>query len=57
MTMTDMILRINDALRSRDTSDLEVLTSYVDGLLICEKERGAILALIETSWETIEELS
>lgn len=54
MTTSDMILRINDAIRSGDQLDLETLANQVEDLLIGETERTAWLALIETASEAIE---
>lgn len=53
MTTSDMILRINDAIRSGDQLDLETLANQVENLLIGETERMAWLALIETASEAI----
>lgn len=54
MTNTDIILRINDAIRTGDQLDLENLLHQINDLLIEETERAAWLALIETASESID---
>lgn len=54
MTTTDIILRINDAIRTGDQLDLENLSHTVRGLMIEDTLRGAWLALIETASESID---
>jgi hypothetical protein len=54
MTTTDIILRINDAIRSGDQLDLETLANQISDLLIEETLRDAWLALIETASESID---
>jgi hypothetical protein len=54
MTSTDMILRINDALRNGDVADLFKMAEMVDGLMMAEEEKAAWQALIETSIDTLE---
>ena len=53
MTNTDIILRINDAIRSGDLDDLETLIQIVNGLMIEETALDAWLALIETAQDAI----
>lgn len=53
MTTTDMLNRINDALRSGDDDDLHTLADQIRGLLIDATEAACWLALIETAIETI----
>jgi hypothetical protein len=53
MTTTDIILRINDAIRTGDQLDLENLSHTVWGLMIEDTLRTAWLALIETASESI----
>lgn len=53
MTTTDIILRINDAIRTGDQLDLETLANQISDLLIEDTERDAWLALIETASESI----
>lgn len=54
MTTTDIILRINDAIRTGDQLDLETLANQISDLLIEDTLRDAWLALIETASESIE---
>lgn len=54
MTITDIILRINDAIRNGDQLDLENLRHLVWDLMIEERQRNAWLALIETASESID---
>lgn len=54
MTTTDMLNRVNDAIRSGDQNDLDVLAAYIDGLMIEESLRAAWLALIETAQQVLE---
>lgn len=54
MTTTDIVLRINDAIRTNDQRDLITLATQIDNLLIEDTMRGAWLALIETATEAIE---
>jgi hypothetical protein len=54
MNTTDIILRINDAIRSGDQMDLDALAGQVSDLLMDETQRNAWLALIETVLENIE---
>jgi hypothetical protein len=53
MTTTDIVLRINDAIRSADPSDLYDLSAAVSDLLIEQTAIDAWLALIETACESI----
>jgi len=53
MTNTDMILRINDAIRTGDLDDLETLIQQVNNLMIEETAEDAWLALIETAQDAI----
>lgn len=53
MTTTDMILRINDAIRSNDLDDLDALTEQVNNLMIEETAHDAWLALIETAQDAL----
>ena len=54
MTTTDIILRINDAIRTGDQLDLETLANQISDLLIEDTLRDAWLALIETASESID---
>ena len=54
MTTTDIILRINDAIRTGDQLDLEVLANTISDLLIEDTLRDAWLALIETASASID---
>ncbi len=54
MTTTDIILRINDAIRSGDQDDLDTLATQINELLIEETLRDAWIALIETASESID---
>jgi hypothetical protein len=54
MTTTDIILRINDAMRDGDTHDLERLAATIRDLLMEERQQQAWLALIESAAELIE---
>ena len=54
MTTTDMLNRINDALRTGDQLDLESLANQVGDLLMEESAKDAWLALIETASETLD---
>ena len=54
MTTTDIILRINDAIRTGDQLDLETLANQISDLLIEDTIRDAWLALIETASESID---
>ena len=54
MTTTDIILRINDAIRTGDQLDLENLANQISDLLIEDTLRDAWLALIETASESID---
>ena len=54
MTNTDIILRINDAIRNGDQLDLEVLGNTVADLMIEDTMQAAWLALIETASESID---
>lgn len=54
MTNTDIILRINDAIRNGDQLDLEDLANTISDLLIEDTLRDAWLALIETASESID---
>lgn len=54
MTATDIILRINDAIRTGDQLDLETLANQISDLLIEDTLRTAWLALIETASESID---
>ena len=54
MTITDIILRINDAIRNGDQLDLENLRHLVWDLMIEDAQRNAWLALIETASESID---
>lgn len=54
MTTTDIILRINDAIRNGDQLDLENLSHTVWDLMIEDTLRTAWLALIETASESID---
>jgi hypothetical protein len=54
MTTTDIVLRINEALRTGDQLDLENLSNYIDGLLMADTEKSAWLALIETASDSID---
>lgn len=53
MTNTDIILRINDAIRSGDQIDLDDLAGQIGDLLIEDIQRDAWLALIETAQDAI----
>ena len=54
MTTTDIILRINDAIRTGDQLDLDELATQISDLLIEDTLRDAWLALIETASESID---
>lgn len=54
MTTADIILRINDAIRTSDQRDLITLATQIEDLLIEQTTRGAWLALIETASESID---
>lgn len=54
MTTTDMLNRINDAIRTGDMDDLLDLARHIRDLLISETERDVWLALIETATEVVE---
>ena len=54
MTTTDIILRINDAIRTGDQLDLETLANQINDLLIEDTLRGAWCALIETASASID---
>lgn len=54
MTTTDIILRINNAIRTEDQKDLIDLSFEVETSLIEETEWVAWLALIETASESID---
>ena len=54
MTTTDIILRINDAIRTGDQLDLETLANQINDLLIEDTLRGAWRALIETASASID---
>lgn len=54
MTTTDIILRINDAIRNGDQLDLENLSHTIWDLMIEDTLRTAWLALIETAIESID---
>lgn len=54
MTTTDIILRINDAIRNGDQLDLENLSHAVWDLMIEDTLRNAWMALIETAIESID---
>ena len=54
MTTTDMLNRINDALRTGDQLDLESLANQVGDLLMEKSAKDAWLALIETASETLD---
>ena len=54
MTTTDIILRINDAIRTGDHLDLDELATQISDLLIEDTLRDAWLALIETASESID---
>ena len=54
MTTTDIINRINDAIRTGDQLDLETLANQISDLLIEDTLRDAWLALIETASESID---
>jgi len=53
MTTTDIVLRINDAIRTGDQSDLDDLATQISDLLIEQTAIDAWLALIETAGESI----
>jgi hypothetical protein len=53
MTTTDIVLRINDAIRTGDQRDLDDLATQINDLLIEDTARDAWLALIETAGEAI----
>jgi hypothetical protein len=53
MTTTDIVLRINDAIRTGDQRDLDDLATQIHDLLIEETARDAWLALIETATDAI----
>ena len=54
MNTTDIVLRINDALREGDQQDLDALAATIRDLLMEERQQQAWLALIETANEMIE---
>lgn len=54
MTTIDIVLRINDAIRTNDQRDLITLATQVEDLLIDRSARGAWLALIETATEAMD---
>lgn len=54
MTTTDIINRINDAIRTGDQLDLKTLANQISDLLIEDTLRDAWLALIETASESID---
>lgn len=54
MTNTDIINRINDAIRSGDQLDLHDLATQINDLLIEDTLRDAWLALIDTASESID---
>jgi len=54
MTTTDIILRINEAIRYGDHLDLGLLANTIGDLLIEETLREAWLALIDTASESID---
>jgi hypothetical protein len=53
MTTTDIVLRINDAIRNGDQRDLDELAAQVSDLLIEKTAINAWIALIETAGESI----
>lgn len=53
MTTTDIILRINDAIRTGDDMDLDALAGQISDLLIEATQRDAWLALIETAQDAM----
>jgi len=53
MTTTDIVLRINDAMRTGDQRDLDDLSTQISDLLIEQTAIDAWLALIETAGESI----
>lgn len=53
MTTTDIILRINDAIRTGDQLDLDDLATQINDLLIEDTLRDAWIALIETASQSI----
>jgi hypothetical protein len=54
MTTIDIILRINDAIRSGDQLDLQQLANQINDLFIEDTLRDAWLALIETASDSID---
>lgn len=54
MTTTDMLNRVNDALRTGDQLDLATLENQVSDMLMEDSAKAAWLALIETASETLD---